>query len=384
MSPRIIPSRFIPGILALLLAAGFVAELRAQDLPYRTLSGAVKSADTGEALPGVHVFIGRTMIGTVTDADGRYELARVPYGKHKLWASIVGFETTSRDIAVGDTTRAAFDFELPTAVIEIGELTVEAKRDRRWRKRFETFERLFIGESQNAGETVILNPEVLDFDASWVGSFRASAAGPLLIENRALGYRIQYFLKEFEREGGTIRYDGDPLFEDLEPASPEEAAYWEENRRTAFYGSLRHFLLALWDRRSEAEGFELYRIPSIEDFNRNDRRFSIEPDELFVPAGIPTERLLTFHGLIEITYTQEREEQKFLSWQSGSPHRPLRDQRSWIRLTDGPTEVDDQGEIIDPYGVTVYGYFAFERMANEVPKEYRPEGNTYRKTDLTK
>jgi hypothetical protein len=31
---------------------------------------------------------------------------------------------------------------------------------------------------------------------------------------------------------------------------------------------------------------------------------------------------------------------------------------------------------LDPYGVTVYGYFAFERIADDVPKEYRPAPET--------
>lgn len=355
-----------------MIFAGISPVVRAQD--GASIVGVVTSAETGEPLPGAHVFVGFTMVGTVTDAGGRYELLRVPTGSHKLWASIIGFETTSQEVAVADTAGLVFDFVLPTSVIEIGEVIVEAKRDRRWRKRLETFERMFIGETPHAGQTRLLNPEVLDFDATWLGSFTASAAGPLQIENRALGYRLQYFLKEFEREGGTIRYDGDPLFEELAPTSPEEDALWEDNRRVAFEGSLRHLLLTLWRRRTREEGFELHRIPSVDDINRSDRRFPVDPDELLVPAGVPNQRLLAFSGLIEITYLPENEEPEYLLWQSGSPHRPLRPQRSWIRLTDGPTEIDENGEIIDPYGVTVYGYFAYERMANEVPKEYRPGG----------
>jgi hypothetical protein len=344
----------------------------AQASGHAAVEGAVTSAESGEPLPGAHVFVGNTLIGTVADAAGRFSLPRVPFGSHTLWASIVGFETASRELVVSDTLPLVHDFALATDVVEMGEVTVEAKRDRRWRKRLDTFQRLFIGETPFSRETVILNPEVLDFDATWWGSFTAYAAEPLVVENRALGYRIRYFLKEFEREGGTIRYDGDPLFEELPPSSDEEAVLWEANRSAAYHGSLHHFLLALWERKTDPAGFELSRVPSVDDINRTDRRFAIDPDELLVPTGTPTERMLTFPGLVEITYTNEQEEPEYLKWQSASPHRPLRHQRSWIRLTDGPTEVDANGEIIDPYGVTVYGYFAYERVANEVPKEYRP------------
>jgi hypothetical protein len=61
---------------------------------------------------------------------------------------------------------------------------------------------------------------------------------------------------------------------------------------------------------------------------------------------------------------------------TGPTGRPRRNQRSWIKLTNGPTVVDQNGEVIDPYGVTVYGYFAFERIADDVPKEYRPAPET--------
>ena len=46
-----------------------------------------------------------------------------------------------------------------------------------------------------------------------------------------------------------------------------------------------------------------------------------------------------------------------------------------LRITGG-TVYDPangiNGEVRDPYGLTVYGYFAFERVADDVPKEYRP------------
>ena len=47
-------------------------------------------------------------------------------------------------------------------------------------------------------------------------------------------------------------------------------------------------------------------------------------------------------------------------------------QTSWITMERGPTVVDYKGDILDPYGVTFSGYLAFERVADEVPKEFRP------------
>lgn len=344
--------------------------VRGQTLPRALLQGVITDAETGEPLAGAHVFIGNTMIGTASDAEGRYQIEHPFSGPNKVWVSMIGFEPDSKEFVVGDTTAFRFDFALAPMVVELSGVTVTAKKDRRWKKRLRTFERLFIGESRLASSVEIMNTEVLDFDANWLGRFEAHAAEPILMRNNALGYQVEYVLKEFSREGITIRYDGDPFFEELEPASPEQAQEWEENRRVAFNGSFKHFLLALLDGRVSEEGFELMHVPSIEDIRNASRRFPIEPHELLAPGEKPGDLLLSFNGVIEITYLNELEGVDFLRWQGKSPHGSLQPQRSWIRLTSGPTLIDPIGEIVDPYGVTVYGYYAFERVANDLPKEY--------------
>ncbi len=157
----------------------------------------------------------------------------------------------------------------------------------------------------------------------------------------------------------------------MEPTSPEEAFIWETNRKEAFLGSFKHFLLALLDGTTHEEGFRLKQIPSIEDIRNPNRRFRIEPRELLRPGEEVGDKLLAFRGVIEITYINELEGQDYLNWQGVSPHRRRQNQRSWIRLTSGPTLIDPIGEIVDPYGVTVYGYYAFQRVSNDLPKEYR-------------
>lgn len=336
-----------------------------------SLQGIATDAETGLPLPGAHAFIGSSMIGTATDDGGNFVLDNIPTGSHTLWLSMLGYEPESVDFVVGDTTEFTFDVALKPMVIEMDGLTVSARKNRRWRKRLKTFEKLFLGESDLSESVKIVNQEVLDFDANWLGKFSARASESLIIENRALGYRVSYVLKEFTREGITIKYDGDPFFEELDPATSDEASYWEDNRKEAYLGSFKHFLLALLDGRSHDEGFRIMQIPSVEDIRNPNRRFRIEPEDLLKPGEETGDQLLAFRGVIEITYMHELEGEDYLKWQGASPHRKRQNQRSWIRLTSGPTLIDPIGEIVDPYGVTVYGYYAFERVANDLPKEYR-------------
>ncbi|RMF54382.1 MAG: carboxypeptidase-like regulatory domain-containing protein, partial [Bacteroidetes bacterium] len=333
----------------------------------------VVDSTSGEPLPGAHVFIAGSMIGTTTDGEGRYRLERVPPGAHRLYVSMLGFEPVHIDALVTAGQTLHYDAYLVPSVIELGEVTVEARKDTKWQKRLKTFIRQFLGETPNAAETKILNPEVLDFDGTWWGKLEARAAEPLVIENRALGYRIHYFLKEFISTGVTIKYDGEPLFEELPPRDDAEAERWRQNRRRAFFGSFRHFMLAALGDSTREAGFVTHRLLALEDARRSHPRFPLHMADVFDEGPTPETRTLRFRGFIEVTYLKEKEDPAYLRWEHSYYQRTPGSQRSWISLTDGPTAVDPTGTIVDPYGVTVYGYFAFERVADELPKEYRPD-----------
>ena len=335
-----------------------------------SISGVVSDAETGLPLPSAHVFVSGSLMGTATDTQGRFILARIPRGAHRVVATMLGYAPQSVDTLMSGPD-LVLDFRLEPRVIEAGRLEVTAERDESWRRNLERFEREFLGESESGTASRIVNPEMLDFDRNWWGRLRAKASAPLEIENRHLGYRVTYHLKDYDYTPSVLRYDGDPQFAELAPASPEEAARWVRNRVAAFNGSLRHFLLALLVDSTESQGFRLYRRPSLDNPSRSSLRFGLTPSDLLRDSD-STGAVLRFTGFVEIIYEPELEEQAFLK-REGSFRRPA-PQRSWIRLSSGPTLIDWLGSVVDPYGVTVYGYLAFERVGDELPKEYRPPG----------
>ncbi len=346
-----------------------------------TIVGTVTDS-TGQPLVQVNVFIAGSMVGTTTDNEGRYMLPGIPLGTLRLVVSIVGYESEHVDLFIRDARTYTQDFQLTEKIYELGAITVTAD-NRRWQRQLERFTRLFIGESPNAQQTEILNPEVLDFSGRG-GEFRAQASEPLIIENRALGYQLTYFLEEFVAEPTSWRWDGEPLFEPLKPSGPEEAARWNAKRDSAFYGSFRHYLLAVINDQVEEQGFKMYSQPGTGVGERTlgigratgmNNRFPIKATEIIRPGQSEDERILDFQGFIEVIYTHEVEDATFLRLQrrTGPGGGQARFQTSTIRLDRGPTVVDLKGDTMDPYGVTFYGgYFAYERVGDQMPKEYRP------------
>lgn len=334
----------------------------------RQLSGTVTDAETGLPLPGAHVFIAGTLLGTAAGPDGAFALDGIPLGKHRIVATMIGYET-----AGVDTTFVGREIDLllrlSPAVIDAGAIEVVAVQDERWHKNLERFTRQFLGASEAASAGTIVNPEVLDFDRKWWGRLQARASQPLMIENHHLGYRTTYHLKDYDYTPSVLRYDGDPEFSELTPIDQQQGEVWQRNREAAFRGSFRHFLLALLSDSTESEGFHLYRRPSLDRPTQSTLRFGTTPSRLIAErdsAGV----VLRFSGFIEIIYEPELEEATYLE-ELGTARRPG-PQTSWIKLNDGPTRVDWSGTPVDPYGIVVYGYLAFERVGDELPKEYRP------------
>ncbi len=58
-----------------------------------TLSGTVKDASTGEALPGVNVIIKGTYYGAATDINGKYSIKNINSGTYNIDISLIGYKT---------------------------------------------------------------------------------------------------------------------------------------------------------------------------------------------------------------------------------------------------------------------------------------------------
>lgn len=361
-------------LIIALLVSGETISLWAQSSQTATVQGRVVNEETGAPLLGAHVFLSGTQMGTTTNDDGRYRLTQVPKGAYRLYISKIGYESYTVDTLIVSDSKTIDAAMAPTA-LKMDEFVIEDEIDEDWQRNFRRFKREFVGTSELADSVEILNREVLRFNTRWWGRLEAEAVEPLIIKHHKLGYRITYFLEEFETSGTMTRWDGEPLFEELEPEDTEQRFFWNKNRKQAFKGSLRHFLLALINNRVGDEGFALriYRPDGRGGIENRSRRISTsrilsEDDE------IENTWNLSFFGKLEIIYYLEEESPRYREWLRYRSRTFTGNQTSYLELNERPITIDPEGEILETYGATRYGYFAFRRLADVTPREYRPEG----------
>jgi len=224
-----------------------------------TISGTVQNMTDTKPVASASVFLSNTTAGAETAADGTFRFTVKP-GKYDLIVSVVGYETYVQPIIVGDKNIQLPPINLVSTTTLLKQVSI--KPNNAWYRLYQRFKKEFLGTGAYAQQCKILNPDSLDlnFDAS-AGQLTASSRGFLIIENKALGYRIKYQLIRFVKNYGTkeLVYKGYPLFEEMK-GNGEEEQNWKKNRLDCYTGSPMHFLRAVIADKVAAEGFEVHKV----------------------------------------------------------------------------------------------------------------------------
>jgi hypothetical protein len=171
------------------------------------------------------------------------------------------------------------------------EVTISGTSRADWNRNYEIFKADFIGTDANAKECVVVNPKVLDFSyRKSKQTLTASADEFLIVENKALGYRVKFLLNAFSSDKieGRLSYQGSRLFEEL-PGSASQKKKWQAKRDRAYYGSAMHFFRSLYQNKLNEEGFEM-------------RRLSREQDPMRPSAAVIQKKMQQFNGVMRDSF----------------------------------------------------------------------------------
>ena len=91
-----------------------------------TISGTVKDGGTGETLAGVNIIVKGTVLGTITDFDGKFTLKVNSAPPLTIQASFIGFNTQELEVLESNVTD--LDFSLEEAAMLGQEVVVSASR----------------------------------------------------------------------------------------------------------------------------------------------------------------------------------------------------------------------------------------------------------------
>ncbi len=375
-----------------------------------SISGVIKDSETGEPVENVNVFIANSMYGTSTNEEGFYKIENLSSGVYKLIVSHVNYYFEEKEIKIDDQKSLHYNFLLMQKSYELPQLLVEAEVDEEWQEMFEIFFDNMIGQTKNSEETSITNPYVISFNYE-DNILTAESDVPIIIENKALGYKINYFLESFRHAADNTEYSGLPVFEEIIPSDSAQKKKWEENRLRAYCGSLRHFLTTICTNKKMTSG-KFNRIRVISDYVSeiiyeneelyNEDLFLNYSDTLYVvkqgfnvihlmeldfqPTDSPfmsllntnrillngvnnTEYILKFPRFLQIVYDKEREEQEYLE-SLGIYTRLPGKQVSAITLTEPSVRIDHKGRQLGGFDIQTFGYWTYERLADMLPFEY--------------
>ncbi|GAA4909165.1 carboxypeptidase-like regulatory domain-containing protein [Mucilaginibacter defluvii] len=219
-----------------------------------TIIGKVTTAGGKQPLAKASVFLNNATFGTTSADDGSFTLRGVKPGQYQLVVTSVGYQEAVQTVMVSNTT-LTLNIDLKQKNMMLREVVIMTDAD--WKKNYEIFKQDFIGTSENSKKCYVVNPRVVSLSyKSSKKTLEAFTDEFLVVENRALGYRVKYMINDFKTDklNGIISYEGRALFEQL-PGSEAQKQKWREKRKEAYYGSAKHFFRSVYADTFEDDGF---------------------------------------------------------------------------------------------------------------------------------
>ncbi len=385
-----------------------------------SITGTIKDKK-GETLPGAAIYLSGYKISTVANNEGRFTLGNLKAGNYDVLVQVIGFLPQTKNVIVFDKS-VNIEIVLKENITQLSEVEIKADPNRGYY--LNLFKKSFIGGTPNAEQCTILNPEVIqtDYDKE-TKILTVTATDFLIIENKALGYRIKYLLTYFENDSreNVLFYAGHPHFEEMEKSNSKRKRY-SKLREEAYLGSSQHFFNSLYHHRTKEDGFIINKVaktlnkdrPADDVINANLKRFINPYTRGARVSDKPTDSLkywrekkneplmssvlnrsevlidtlvkdmfsdvksINYKDALYIIYTKEKESKEYTQFSGHSVTRPKdipNFQISVVYQLLRPASFYENGSVFDPRSLLYEGFWAYEKVADMVPMDYIPELN---------
>lgn len=314
------------------------------------VKGRLMEKESRNPIRFAHIFIEGTLVGTTTGENGYFEIHIDANSSKPLIASAIGFESQSFNVS---NFSQDLNIYLEKLIYMLDDVEIKAD-DLPNKRKLRMFESYFLGLSDNAANSEIVNPDDIKlFYDKKVKTLYASSTEPILINNYSLGYKIIYYLKDFEASQNDIEYTGNYFFEELN--MPDRKQHETARRRKETYkGSRLHLVRSIWSDQLRKEGFTL--------FYNNYRKVKLKDISSLLPTG---EKVICFNQGVIINYGKSKYNQVHFG-----DSDPV--EKSYVTQIDGCTKIAKDG-YYDPTSIRWSGNIAEQRVADLLPYEYSPD-----------
>jgi hypothetical protein len=350
------------------------------------IRGRVTDNESQLPLKDASVYINNSTKGSRTDDNGDFVLGPFDAGRYEVVASYVGYYPV---LYTAEITNASYriSFKLDKKGTLLSEVLVLTKETRE--RYLEIFKQNLLGVTTAAKHCVIKNIEEVQFiSGKNKDEIVAYTEKELEIENPDLGYTIYFELLDFyySKVASSMYFYGYSRYVDwLKDSQPNKKLL--RKRKQVYEGSIMHFFRSLVNKQLDKEGFRVYQLrppqkPIVDTPANNGAFIENKIDEQQVPTTSVEDSLIRLYqdsvyriyelrikngwNVVYAGNTDLKKEimNKNLIWQ------PQSGTISGLRLKESPVLVSENGILLTPMGLSFNGVWAFERLANMLPKDY--------------
>lgn len=335
------------------------------------ISGKIEN-ENGKALSEVNVYIDGTQISTISASDGSFELDIKGQNKNKLIFQKDSYE--KKVLAISKLINTNTTIQL-IKYQDIEEVVVIPKKDPVYQKYIQYFLDTFLGRDQK--NVTILNVKSLKFNYyKDTQTLRVRAPKTLIIENKNLGYRIQYNLVNYESDlqKKIVSYSGTSFF-----TSTNETPEIKMNRMNAYDGSLQHFMQSAYSDQLFKNGFTVNHIQKIPNpaYSTEEGNKEKPFEMVVVKTNIPSTDFikntsgsifLSFNDILQVTYRKypyELKDGKIEKKTNSSNNLSTK-----IFVEGKPFEIYAWGNTSTPETLLLEGDFSIFKIEKFLPLDY--------------
>lgn len=311
----------------------------------------------GKPIVNVNVFINNSTIGTTTDAEGKYTIKYIHSGNYELVVEHVSYKSQKEKIILLKNSKIELNFYLEEKTYLIEEIDIQAPMPILWNKQLRIFKNYFLGRNEFTNDCKLVNEYDVNFEYTQEGKLLAYANRLLIVENYALGYRLEILLLNFEcdEKNETANFTFNTKFSELTPSSLKQKEDWSYNRELTYLGSPVHFINSLINSNTSEEGFELYVEHYIDDKINS---IPIMPDKIFFYDDLLEEYKIKIEGYLRIEFEPKKT-------------------RSWLYFEKKDIAVNYQRNYLNPFPseVVFEGEWSKIGISTLLPVDYYEKNN---------